>query len=81
MLKVMSDPKADAIYVYFTDGPSPVAYTKELDDNRAIDYSIDDNPIGVGFLNVSLGVNTDDLPNQKEIEKFLVDGMGLKLFA
>lgn len=80
MLKVMTDTLADAVYIYLGKGTNVVSYTKELDDNRTIDYSDEDEPVGVGLLNVSMGVETDDLPSREKIEN-LLKGLGIKLFA
>jgi uncharacterized protein YuzE len=72
------DKVADAVYIKFTD--MPYAYGKDLDDLRRIDYDVNGNPRGVELLCVSMGVNTDDLPNKGEIERALGD-RGIKVFA
>jgi uncharacterized protein YuzE len=53
-------PSADAIYVYLSD--QPVAYTRELDDYRLIDYSADGAVVGIEFLAVSGGIDLGDIP-------------------
>ena len=78
MIRMTHDKKADAIYIYFTN--KEVAYSKEMDTERIVDYSADNEPIGVELLSVSNGVNTDDLPNQSEIERALFD-KGIKTYA
>jgi len=78
MIKMTYDKQADAIYFYFSN--KKVSYSKELDSERIIDYSSDDKPVGVELLNVSNGVNTDDLPNQAEIERALFD-KGIRTYA
>lgn len=78
MLNVKTDPQAKAIYITLSD--LPVQYTTELDEDRYIDYALDGTPVGIDLLNVTDGVNTDDLPRQEEIERFL-RGMGIPLFA
>ena len=69
ILKSTYDKEADAVYVYLAD--KPYCYTKSLDNMRYIDYALDDTPIGVELLGVSNGVNTDDLPNSREIMQLL----------
>lgn len=69
MLKRKHDIKADAVYIYLSD--APVAYTKELDDNRLMDYSADHKPVGIDLLSVSKGVDVEDLPRKKDILKVL----------
>ena len=69
ILKSKYDKEADAVYVYLAD--KPYSYTKSLDNMRYIDYALDDTPIGVELLGVSNGVNTDDLPNSREIMQVL----------
>ncbi len=78
MLKVVTDPQADAIYIYLRT--LPVAYTEELDENRYVDYGADGEPVGIDLLQVSEGVNTDDLPQQAEVEKVLT-GLGVKILV
>ena len=72
------DKKADAIYILF--GDEQQAYTKELDNERLIDYDANNNPVGVELLCVSMGVITDDLPNRTEVERIL-DEKGIKIYA
>ena len=77
-MKITYDKKADAIYVYLSN--KPYAYGKDLDEERHIDYDVDNNPIGVELLCVSSGVITDELPEQSMIEKYLND-KGIKIYA
>jgi uncharacterized protein YuzE len=77
-MKIRYDKKADAIYVLISD--NPYAYGKDLDEERRIDFDINDNPIGVELLCVSMGVITDDLPYRTEIERKLGD-KGIKIYA
>ncbi len=51
------DEQADAVYVQFRR--SAVARTEELNDSVAVDYDAEDQPVGVEFLNVSLGIELD----------------------
>lgn len=77
-MKFKYDRVADAVYIKLSD--IPYAYGKDLDDLRRIDYDINGKPRGVELLRVSMGVNTDDLPNKAEIERALGD-KGIKVFA
>ncbi len=63
------DQEADAIYFYFNS--KPYAYGKELDDERRIDFSHDNIPIGVELLCISKGVNLGGLPYADEIALIL----------
>ena len=78
MLKVQTDPQADAVYIYLSE--FPVAYTKEIDADRHIDYGNDGSPVGISLLGVSEGVETEDLPERIRIEK-LLEGLGIKTYA
>ncbi len=70
MLHIESDPVADAVYIQFLD--EPVGYTKELDDSRVIDYTLNPGlPIGIDLLAVSEGVKLNDLPEVETVEKVL----------
>ena len=77
-MRVEYDERADAIYIRLRD--APYAYGKVLDDDRNIDYDADHAPIGVELLNVSLGVNPDDLPERDAIVRAL-DDHHIKVFA
>ena len=78
MLHVESDPITDAVYIQFTD--EPIGYTKELDDNRLIDYSMNPGkPVGIDLLVVSEGVKLDGLPEAKTVEKIL-EALGVKVY-
>ena len=78
MLRVKSDPGADAVYIYLSD--KLCVSGKDLDTERRIDYAEDGTPIGVELLCVSHGVNVDDLPQSDEIASVL-EGLGIKVFA
>ena len=77
-MKIEYDKEADAIYIYITN--SPYSHGKELDEERRIDYDVDGKVRGVELLCVSTGVNTDDLPCHKAIEKLLATE-GIKAYA
>lgn len=68
-MKYTYDKEADAIYVQF--GRKKYAYGEDIDRERRVDYSKDGSPIGVELLNVSLGIDTRDLPHKEEIEQVL----------
>jgi uncharacterized protein YuzE len=73
-------PTADAIYVYLND--QPVAYTKELDDYRLIDYSADGAVAGIEFLGVSGGIDLSDIPFEKTVGQLIRDlGLDIKILA
>ncbi len=79
MLHVESDPVADAVYIQLNS--EPIGYTKELDDNRLVDYSINPGkPVGVDLLAVSEGVKLNDLP-AIEIVKNILKGLGVKVYT
>ncbi len=69
---------SDAVYIELSD--KPFAYGKELDDKRHIDFAADHTPIGVELMNISSGVETTNLPEQKAIEDAL-DSRNIKVFV
>ncbi len=77
-LEIEYDKKANAIYIHLSKGG--VAYTKQLDNLRYIDFSSDNKPVGIELLCVSNGVITDDLPRANEIIK-LLQNKNIKVFA
>lgn len=70
-MKLEHDKKADAVYIHLSD--APYAYGRDLDDERRVDYSSDDKPIGIELLCVSQGINLDDLPEQAKVAELLGD--------
>jgi len=78
IIRITCDQKADAVYLYLSN--NDVAYSKELDTERVIDYSADGEVRGIEFLSVSHGVNTDDLPYRSAIERALYD-RGIRTYA
>ena len=72
------DKQADAIYIHLSD--SGIAYTKQLDNLRYIDFSSDNKPVGIELLCVNNGVIADDLPRANEIIK-LLQKKNIKVFA
>jgi len=68
-VKYKYDRDADAIYVYLSS--DKYSHGEDLDEDRRIDYSSDNKPIGVELLSVSKGVNLDSLPETDEITVML----------
>lgn len=68
-MKYKYDRDADAIYVYLSS--DKYSYGEDRDEDRRIDYSSDNKPIGVELLSVSKGVNLDSLPEADEITVIL----------
>ncbi len=78
MLRIETDPTADAVYIQLLD--EPIGYSEELDDKRLIDCTMNPGkPVGVDLLAVSEGVKLDGLPEVKIIERILV-GLGIKVY-
>ncbi len=69
MIKAKYDKEADAIYIYLSN--KAYAYGKDLDEVRRIDYASDNTPIGIELLDVSKGININDLPDRKGISAYL----------
>jgi len=79
MLHIESDPVADAIY--FQLSSEPIGYTKELDDNRLIDYTMNPGePVGIDLLAVSEGVKLDGLPEVGTVKKVL-EALGVRTYT
>jgi uncharacterized protein YuzE len=68
-MEIEFDAEADAIYVHLLQ--KPYAHGVDLDDWRRVDYSADNEPIGVELLMVSRGVNVHQLPYSEAIAEFL----------
>lgn len=78
LMTVEHDSQADAIYIYISS--KPYAFGRNLDNERRIDFASDYTPVGVELLNVSMGVNVDDLPYSNDIGA-LLDEIGIKIIA
>ena len=77
MLRIETDPRADAIYIQLLD--EPIGCSEELDDNRLIDYTLNPGkPVGIDLLAVSEGVKLNGLPEAETIKGILV-GLGVKV--
>jgi len=70
---------ADAAYIYLREGMA-VARTRNLDGSRLVDYAEDGEPIGIELLDVSEGVNLDDLPARSAVS-ILLEQQHIKVFA
>ena len=51
MFQIEADPEADAVYIHISE--SPVAYTKEIDEDIVADYSADGVLVGVEYMQFS----------------------------
>lgn len=51
MFQIEADPEADAVYIHISE--SPVAYTKEIDEDIVADYSADGALVGVEYMQFS----------------------------
>ena len=65
MIKVVSDTRSDGIYTHLID--ESVAYTRELDLNRTVDYAADGTLVGIDLLEVSGGIDLSGLPGEESI--------------
>jgi Protein of unknown function (DUF2283). len=72
------DEQADAVYVQFRR--SAVTRTEELSDSVTVDYDAAGQPLGVEFLNVSLGIDLDQVPHRAQVAK-LLEERRFKVFA
>lgn len=69
-MRLEHDRLADAIYVWLREGVDQ-AFGLHLDDSRYVDYGEDNQPIGVEFLQVSRGVNLDEVPERDAVGRLL----------
>jgi len=76
MLRIRTDPRADAIYIQLLD--EPIGYTEALDDNRLIDRTLLGRVVGIDLSSVSKGVNLVGLPEPETIKKILT-GLDVKI--
>ena len=74
------DRDTNALYVRLSG--ASVARTTSLDDFRMIDYSADGAVVGVEFIDVTAGVDLEDVPFHQKIEDIIgQSGLDIKLFA
>ncbi len=57
------------VYVYFER--RAVDHTDELSDRVNVDFAADGAAVGVGFLDVSLGIDLDRAPHRAEVAGLL----------
>ena len=70
----------DAIYFTLTD--EQFAYGKDLDDKRHLNYSADDQVIGIEFLAIGDGVDLSDIPEEiQTLISPILEQRGVKLYA
>lgn len=67
-LELRHDPQVDAAYVFVAPRGTRVAHTKELDENRNVDFDVNGDIVGIEFLGVSRGVDLSELPYRPELE-------------
>jgi hypothetical protein len=59
----------ESLYVEFSK--APYSYSRDLDDDRQIDYAADGRPIGVSFLYIQNGVLLDGVPYRETLSPLL----------
>jgi uncharacterized protein YuzE len=72
------DQPGDAIYVYLREGK--VVRTCSLSDYRNVDLDAEGRVLGVEFIDVSAGVDLQDVPERDRVEE-LIQGFGLPVFV
>lgn len=72
------DESADAVYVYFTR--NEVDRTEELSPQVIVDFDASGEPVGVEFLDVSDGIDLDDVPHHDQVAR-LLENRNLRTFA
>ena len=77
-MRVEYDREADALYIWLRE--LPYAFGVDLDHARHLDHAEDRRPIGIELLNVSKGVDLDDLPERASLERLLLDRK-IRVFA
>ena len=71
-LRVEYDPAADALAIDFPGfGAGASARMVRLDRDRALDYNADGRLVSIELLNVSRGVNLEDLPETEVVSRAL----------
>lgn len=69
MVQLEHDTGADAVYVRLSD--HRVTRTEDIGAGRLVDYDAPGQPVGVEFLGVSRGVDTDGVPDRLMVERSL----------
>ncbi|MGC2192644.1 MAG: DUF2283 domain-containing protein [Candidatus Dormiibacterota bacterium] len=70
-MQIEHDTEADAIYITLSEGV--YAYGEDLDPERRVDYDAEGHAVGIELLNVSAGVELDNLPEQAKVAKLLAE--------
>lgn len=66
---LIHDHGADALLVSFAD--ETIAFSRQLDPDRRIDFDVDGRVVAVGFERVSWGVELSDLPSRLLVARLL----------
>ena len=53
-------PAEDILYIQLSE--EPFAYGRNFGDNTHVNFDVEDNPIGIEFVDVSEGIDLSDLP-------------------
>ena len=72
------DEAVDAVYVYFER--RDVDHTTQPSDRVNVDYAADGTPVGVEFLDVSLGIDLGNVPHRTDVAR-LLDSRQFRVFA
>ncbi len=70
MARMTYSKDADAAYIVLRED-GRIARTRNLDGSRLTDYAEDGEPVGIELLDVSEGVNLDDLPARNVVSLLL----------
>jgi uncharacterized protein YuzE len=71
-LRVEYDPAADALAIDFPGfGPGASVRMVRLDRDRALDYDAEGRLVSIEVLNVSRGVNLENLPETEVVSRAL----------
>ena len=69
MPELEQDAEADAVYVRLSG--HRVTRTEDIGAGRLVDYDAAGQPVGVEFLGVSRGADTDGVPERLVVERML----------
>ena len=61
----------DSLYVNINESDASLATTRPIDSRREVDYAQDGSVIAVHFLQVSLGIELDGVPERERVEEAL----------
>ena len=79
-MRVTFYPEDDA--VYFKLSEAKFSYGKDLDDKTHLNYSVDDEVIGVEFLSIGQGVDLSGIPKKVQIIiNPILEERGVKVYA